>query len=141
MKLCAGAAFGILPFLFPKEPVPALPYSPNGRDHLFQDFAQTVPEATLVAGLSLSKPAPGQCGSRESLEQALILPSAVAVPKLVREQLPPRRPARQMRIRHVHVAGALAPVHDRASKGARARRLELRRADHVQYSVRKSRMV
>jgi hypothetical protein len=30
------SAFGnaTLPLLFPKERVPALPYSPNGRDHL-----------------------------------------------------------------------------------------------------------
>jgi hypothetical protein len=46
-----------------------------------------------------------------------------------------------MRIRHVHVAGALAPVRNRASKIAWARRLELRDADHVQHPVRQSRMV
>jgi hypothetical protein len=34
LKLRTGVVFGILPLLFPKEQVPALPYSPNGRDHL-----------------------------------------------------------------------------------------------------------
>ena len=40
-----------------------------------------------------------------------------------------------MRIRRIHVAGALAPVWNRASKVAWACRLKLRRADHVQYPV------
>jgi len=68
--------------------------------------------------------------------RTLILPSAVAMPELVREQLPPRGPARPMRIRHVHVAAALAPVRNCASKIAWARCLELRRADHMQYPMR-----
>ena len=39
VKLCTGAAFGILPLLFPKERVPALPYSPTAGTTFAQDGA------------------------------------------------------------------------------------------------------